>query len=174
MIAHVSLPSRTPKSTALLLAALIDGEAFPFPVVPEAWIAIARDGSGTAVEVYPDTMAHHPGDGGVDPARVPEGPQAMPWEDQIFPDGAQLRPSAFHVALSTRLDADRVLALARDAGLRAIACERGGVFGVIEVWLDNTHLVEVLTDTEAARYRAFMNPATAASMFGPGIAPTPA
>jgi hypothetical protein len=171
MIAHVSIPSRNPQDTALLFAALIDGEAFPFPVVPDAWIAIASDGSGTAVEVYPQTMAHHPGRGEVDPHAVPAGPQPMPWEDQIYPDGDQLRPSAFHFALATRLDADRVLALARDAGLRAIACERGGVFGVIEIWLDGAHLVEVLTDTEATRYRAFMNPAAAAAMFGAGRTP---
>ncbi|MFZ5638660.1 MAG: hypothetical protein ACOY82_18955 [Pseudomonadota bacterium] len=171
MIAHVSVPSRTPQATALLFAALIDGEAFPFPVVPDAWIAIARDGSGTAVEVYPGTMAHHPGRGEVDPMAQPQGPQAMPWEDQIHPDGDQLRPSAFHIALSTRLDASQVLALARDAGLRAVPCERGGVFGLIELWLDNTHLIEVLTEPETARYRAFMNPAAASAMFGPGIAP---
>jgi len=54
MIAHVSVPARNPRETALLLAVLIDGEAFDFPVVPGAWIAVARDGSGLAVEVYPE------------------------------------------------------------------------------------------------------------------------
>jgi len=171
MIAHVSIPSRTPKATALLLAALIDGEAFPFPVVADAWIAIARDGSGTAVEVYPETMAHHPGQGEIDPSIVPNGPHAMPWEDQIYPDGTQLRPNAFHFAMSTRLDRAQVLALAREAGLRAIACERGGVFEVIELWFDDANLLEVLTEPETARYRAFMNPSAAAAMFGPGESP---
>lgn len=166
MIAHVSIPARDPKRTALLMAALIDGQAFAFPVVPGAWIAIANNGSGTAVEVYPETMAHHPGVGDVDPHAVPAGPQAMPWEDQIYADGPQLRPSAFHFALSTALDTDEVLALAHGVGLRALACERGGVFAVIEVWLDNTHLLEVLTSAETERYRAFMNPAAAAAMFG--------
>jgi hypothetical protein len=171
MIAHVSIPSRDPRATALLLAALIEGEAFAFPVVPDAWIAVARDGSGLAVEVYPATMAHHPGRGEVDPGVQPAGPVPMPWEDQIYPDGDQLRPAAFHFAVSTTLSDEQVLALARAAGLRAIKCERGGVFGVVEVWLDNAILVEVLDRREAERYRAFMNPGQCAAMFGPGIRP---
>jgi hypothetical protein len=40
----------------LLLASLINGDAFDFPVVPGASIAVARDGSGLAVEVYPDAI----------------------------------------------------------------------------------------------------------------------
>ena len=103
MIAHVSIPARDPRRTALLLASLIDGEAFNFPVVPGAWIAVARDGSGLAVEVYPETMAHHPGVGEVDSGLVPDGPQAMPWEDQIFSDGPQIRASAFHFAMASPL-----------------------------------------------------------------------
>ena len=156
MIAHVSLPSRHPQATATVLARLIDGTVFPFPVVEGAWIAIANDGSGTAFEVYPPTMAHHPGQGEAD-------------DDQIHPDGEQLRPHAFHVALSSPLDDAAILAIARDAGLRAVPCERGGVFGLIEVWLDEYTLIEVLSPRETARYAAFMNPQTAAGMFGPGI-----
>ena len=170
MIAHVSIPARSPRATALLFARLIDGEAFNFPVVEGAWIAVARDGSGLAVEVYPDTMAHHPGTGEVDPAIRPDGPQAMPWEDQVHADSWQLRPSAFHFALATPLAEDEVLALARTAGLRALGCERGGVFRVIELWLDNVVLVELLTRAEVERYRAFMNPRGCAEMFGAAVA----
>jgi len=171
MIAHVSIPSRDPHKTALLLAALIDGEAFEFPVVPGAWIAVASDGSGLAVEVYPDTLAHHPGHGDVDPAVTPEGPEPLPWEDQIFADGAQLRASAFHFAMASPLNDAQIMALAKQAGLRTVKCERGGVFGLVEVWLDNTILVEVLSEPEMARYRAFMNPAACAAMFGKGERP---
>jgi hypothetical protein len=171
MIAHVSIASADPRSTTLLLAALIDGTAFPFPVVPGAWIAVANDESGLAVEVYPDGMAHHPGTGEVNPGLVPAGPAAMPWEDQIFADGDQLRPSAFHFALTTRLADEEVLALAREHGLRAVPCDRAGVFRLIELWLDGSTLVEVLNAHEAGRYRQFMRPSGCAAMFGEGIAP---
>lgn len=171
MIAHISVPARDPHGTALLLARLIDGEAFNFPVVPGASIAVARDGSGLAIEVYPEGMAHHPGTGAPDPSRLPEGPQAMPWEDQIHPDGDQLRPSAFHFALVSRLEDDEVVALAERAGFRAVRCDRAGVFKLVEVWLDNAVLVEVLNPGEAERYRGFMNPSGVAAMFGPGERP---
>ncbi|MGE0829385.1 MAG: hypothetical protein AB7O04_08550 [Hyphomonadaceae bacterium] len=172
MIAHVSIPARNPEQTALLLATLIDGEAFAFPVVPGAWIAVARDGSGLAVEVYPDGMAHHPGAGDVDPTLAVEGPQAMPWEDQIFLDGPQIRPSAFHFALASPLADEDILRAAHAAGLRALKCERGGVFGVVEVWLENSILVEVLSAREFGRYRDFMNPTACAAMFGEGKRPS--
>jgi hypothetical protein len=171
MIAHVSVPARDPKATALFLAALIDGLAFSFPVVPGAWIAVCNDGSGLAIEVYPDTMAHHPGQGEADPEAAPAGPTTMPWEDQIFPDGTQSRPSAFHLALTSALTEEQVIHLARSAGLRALYCDRAGVFGLVEVWLDNIILIEVLSRKEAERYQAFMNPQGVAAMFGPGLAP---
>lgn len=170
MIAHVSIPARDPRATAVLLALFIDGLAFEFPVVPGAWIAIARDGSGTAIEVYPDGMAHHAGVGQPDPAAA-AGVRALPWEDQIFPDGVQVRPSAFHLALTSPLSQEHVMAAARASGLRAVACDRAGVFGLVEVWIDGTLLVEVLTGDEPARYRRFMNPGGAAAMFGPGLDP---
>jgi hypothetical protein len=171
MIAHISVPARDPRRTALLLAALIDGEVFDFPVVPGARIAVARDGSGLAVEVYPDTMAHHPGSGEPDLAFTPTSPRALPWEDQIHPDGPQLRPSSFHAALVSKLGDDAVVALAQRAGFRTVRCDRAGVFRLVEVWLDNAVLIEVLNPAEAERYRQFMNPAGCASMFGTGERP---
>lgn len=171
MIAHASLPARDPKATALLLGALIDGETFPFPVVPGAWIAVARDGSGTAIEVYPRRLAHHPGRGEPDPHHVPNDPRTMPWEDQIHDAGDQLRPSAFHLALTTKLSTAQIERVATAAGVRSVRCDRAGVFRLVELWLDGTHLIEVLTAAEAERYRRFMNPQAAAAMFGPGLAP---
>ena len=171
MIAHVSIPASDPQATAMLLATLMDGEVFAFPVVPGAWIAVARDGSGQAVEVYPRSMAHHPGTGEADPQAAPDGPQALPWEDQIRADGDQLRPSAFHFAMSSPLTEPQVQAVARAAGLRAVPCDRAGVFKLIEVWLDDVLLVEVLCGREVQRYAEFMNPQAAAAMFGPGQRP---
>jgi len=171
MIAHLSVPSQTPRETALFFAAIIDGLAFDFPVVPGASIAVASDGSGTAVEVYPPSMKHHPGVGPVDPGVTPDGPQAMPWEDQIFAEPGEARPSSFHLAIATHLAEAQVIARAQALGWRTLACERAGVFGVVEVWVDNRYLVEVLVPKQAARYREFMNIEGCSAMFGPGVAP---
>lgn len=171
MIAHMSVPSATPMETALFFAALIDGVAFDFPVVAGAAIAVARDGSGTAVEVYPPAMAHHPGTGQADHTATLNGPAAMPWEDQIYPEPEDGRASSFHLAIETRLTRAEVMSRANTLGWRSLFCERAGVFGVIEVWIDNRYLVEVLTTEEAVRYRNFMNPVGCAPMFGAAISP---
>ena len=171
MIAHFSIPSKTPRETALFFAAVIDGVVFDFPPVAGASIAVAGDRSGMAVEVYPDEMAHHPGAGEVDPSKPVLGPAAMPWEDQIFPEAAAPLRSGFHVAMATRRSADEILARAKALGWRALACERAAVFGVVEVWVDNRYLVEVLIPKELARYQAFMQPDGCRSMFGESIGP---
>lgn len=96
----------------------------------------------------------------------------MPWEDQIFPEKTRARASGFHVALGTRRSAQEILERAGALGWRALECERAGVFGVIEVWVDDRHLVEVLIPKEAERYRSFMHPEGCRAMFGPGAPPS--
>jgi hypothetical protein len=93
----------------------------------------------------------------------------MPWEDQIFPDGTGGAASPFHLAIETKLSEAEVVAEAKSRGWRSASCERGGVFGVVEVWVDNKYLVEVLVAEQAVRYRQFMRPSGCSAMFGEGV-----
>lgn len=163
MIAHLSVPAQAPREAALALAELINGTVLPFPVVNGASIVIACDGSGFAIELIPEHMAHHPGEGEALP--VPAGLQAMPWEVQIRADGATPGAGPFHIALHSPLDAEVIGDIARAHGWRCVECDRGGVFKVVEFWLENRFLIEVLTPHESARYRTFMQPDTARAMF---------
>jgi hypothetical protein len=165
MIAHISIPAASPQSTAEVFAAIIDGVAMPFPVVQGAWVAIARDGSGLGVEVVPETSAHHQGEGPEDPSRKADGPQVMPWEVQIRQDGAPQAAAPFHAAITTRLSVEQIVAIGREKGWRAVHCDRGGVFDLVELWIDNRTLVEILPPEGAARYLAFYNPQVAGRMF---------
>lgn len=61
----------------------------------------------------------------------------------------------------------------RARGRRALELDRAGFFGVVEVWLDNTLLLEVLSRPEVERYQRFMNLDGAAQFFGPGLEPAP-
>jgi len=166
MIAHFSLPARDPQATAGIFATLIDGVAMPFPVVPGAWVAIARDGSGTGVEVLPEASAHNQGVGDDDPERRANGPEVMPWEVQIRQDGRPQDATGFHVAITSRLSAQEVIAIGRNEGWRTVSCDRGGVFDLVELWVDNRFLVEVLPPRGTERYLAFYNPDVAGRMFG--------
>ncbi len=116
-------------------------------------------------------MRHHPGVGQPDSKAPSAGPATTPWEDQIFAEPGERSPSSFHLAVETILSEAEVISRATALGWRALVCERAGVFGVVEVWIDNTYLVEVLVQKEAARYRQFMNIAGCTTMFGPGMAP---
>ena len=166
MIAHFSVPARCPRKTADLLAALIDGDVFSFAPVPGGLIVVARDGSGTAIEVLPETVTHEPGIGDAPEGFVPASPQTMPWEVQVEAQPVAAIRGAVHVALTTTLDRQAVLALCTRTGWRALECDRAGVFKVIELWIDNRFLIEVLTETEAERYRAFLRPDVCVRMFG--------
>lgn len=163
MIAHFSIPARDPQKTAELFGKIVDGTVMPFPVVPGAWVAIANDGSGLGVEVVPAATAHHAGEG---PAGVAAGgPVVMPWETQIRQDGDEGSASGFHVAITTRLSAEEVIALGEAQGWRAVHCDRGGVFDLVELWIDNRSLVEVLPPAGTERYLAFYRPEVAGQMF---------
>lgn len=163
MIAHLSIPARKPAVVATALGQLIDGDVLPFPVVKGASIIIARDGSGFAVEVIPERMVHHPGRGNAGEGNG--GLRAMPWEVQIRADGSKPRPGPYHIALHSPHDAATVQEIAGKLGWRCVECDRGGAFKVVEFWVENRMLVEVLTPQESARYRAFMQPAAARAMF---------
>lgn len=59
----------------------------------------------------------------------------------------------------------KALDLVRPYGWRAVTCDRGGVFDLVEVWIENRFLVEVLPPRGLERYLAFYNPETAGRMF---------
>lgn len=153
MIAHFSIPARDPQATAELFARIIDGVAIRFPVVDGGWMALARDGSGTGVEVVPETTAiQFEGEDGA-PPRYQAGLRAPPTE-----------ATAIHFALTTRLSQDEVMAMGLEKGWRTTHQSRGP-FDLVEMWIDNRIMVEVLPPESTARYLAFATPEAAAAGF---------
>jgi len=138
MIYHAAIPANDPKSAAEALAQIMGGEAMPFPVVPESWIAWSGDGE-TELEVVPRGHGFARADGGKEPRWVPasEGLGASGW----------------HVAIGTERAAQDVVRIARAAGWPAQICDRAGFFEIIEVWVDDCSLVEVLDPNMQRRYR---------------------
>ena len=65
------------------------------------------------------------------------------------------------------------LAIAKREGWTARLCDRGGIFNVIEFWLENKLMLELTTEAESKRYRGFMTPANARAMIARGPAPGP-
>ena len=153
MIAHFSMPARNPKATADYFARIIDGVAVPFPVVEGGWIVIAKDGTGTAIEVVPETAAIEFGGPDGAPPRYEAGLRAAPAE-----------ATAIHFAMTTKLSQEEVIALSREQGWSAEYQSRGP-FDLVEIWIDGRQMIEVLPPESAARYVAFAQPAAAAEAF---------
>jgi hypothetical protein len=150
MIHHLSIAARDPEHVAGVLAELMGGAAVPFPPNPGSFFALQLDEHGSGVEVYPAGTELHPGgsDGG--------GFVKRPAAERGF--------GPTHFALSVTTDADAVEAIAEREGWQCHNCNRGP-FHVIEVWVENESMVEILPPEYAAEYLAFTNSAkVAASM----------
>jgi hypothetical protein len=142
MLSHLSIPARDPATVAAALATLMGGETLPFVPLPGAFIAFASHPEGVTVEVYPADTRMLPG-----------------VADVQFAKSTPLEFTATHLAIETVLDQDGVLALAQEHTWLARVSPRGPFFSVIEVWIENFTLVEVMTPSMAESYRQIMTPA---------------
>ena len=156
MIHHLSIAAREPQKAAEVLAEVMGGKAVPFPPNPGSFFALQLDDHGSGVEVYPAGTHLEPGgDEGGGFVRDPVPQRGF---------------GATHFAISVQTDAKKVEAIAKRAGWHCVTCNRGP-FHVIEVWVENDTMVEVLPPKFAAEYLAFFHGNVVERM---ASAPTPA
>jgi hypothetical protein len=138
MIFHISIAAKDPKRVASVIAELWRGEAMEFlPAGNGSWIALAPDERNTAIEVYPL--------GKLLSFRTPSSMAADP-----DPTGAGL--SATHVALATHMSSDEVFAIGEREGWFTRPMYRKMGFRVIELWVEDRVMLEVLTPDMQAEY----------------------
>lgn len=148
MIFHASIPSDHPRRTAEAIAALWGGRAYPFPLLAEgSWVALAGDNRGSIVEVLPRGTEFH----------------RLSGEHCLTVEGEPSRHGAYHLLISTALDVEDVIAIAIDKGFHAHAASHAGL-PVIEFWIDDCFLLEVLTPAAEAIYRGSVSFAAADAM----------
>ena len=144
MIHHLSIAARDPQRVADALAEIMGGRSVPFPPNPGSFFALQLDDNGSGVEVYPAGTELHPG--GVEGGGFVKKPEPRGY-------------GATHFALSVGTPADQVASIAEREGWQCVTCNRGP-FHVIEVWLENETMVEVLPPEFAREYLAFTRPDT--------------
>ena len=138
MIHHLSIAAHDPKHVAGVLAELMGGVAVPFPPNPGSFFALQRDEHGSGVEVYPAGTELQPG--GSDGAGFAKKPEARGY-------------GPTHFALSVSMSQEQIAAIAKREGWQCYCCERGaGGFHVMEVWIENTEMIELLPPAFAAEY----------------------
>lgn len=156
MLFHAAIPAKNTERVASVIAEIWQGWFGPFPPFPGSHIAISGDARGSEIEVVPRTQENKIGD---DEVIAEHNEQANGY-------------SACHIAIATPLAESEVLAIAEREGWFARVCDRGGCFHVIEVWLENRFLIEVLTESMQIEYTRFMTPKAWQETFGALHAPT--
>lgn len=142
MLFHLSMPADDPARVSKVIAELWKGESFPFPPFPGAFTAMAGDPRASSIEVYPRALELHPASKvadveGIETANPP-------------------RYNACHGAIATPLKEAEVHAIAQREGWISRTLSRGGVFRVIEFWVENAFLLEVLPPEMQAEYTSRM------------------
>ena len=139
MIHHISIGVHDPERVSAALAELLGGMAIPFPEMPGAYIAFAGDEHGTLIEIHSVDTELRPGSDG-EGLRMEHG-------------SARPRFGPFHAALSIAHDVDVVQRLGSRLGWRTEVQSRGP-FRVIELWVENELMLELLPPPFAAEYLA--------------------
>ena len=164
MINHISIAVNEPERVANFLAELWDGIVYPFPPAPGAFFVLANDGKGTAVEITPAGTILVPGEGlpdENDPDAKTEAFEAQFIKSEFVP-----RYVATHLNINTKKSIEEIRELANRKGWRVLVCNRGeGLFQLVEVWVENTFMLEVMTPEQTQRYIEITDPKFMAQAF---------
>ncbi|WP_174296328.1 hypothetical protein [Sphingomonas bacterium] len=137
MIHHLSIAVKNPEHVAGVLTKLMGGWSRPFRMYPGSYQAFQLDDNGTQIEIYPAGLEIQPVSdrpGGLTPG-TPRDPAYGPT----------------HFALSVRHSEEEVYAI---MAAEDWLCRRNdrAEFPVIEVWIENAMMFEVLPPDFAAKY----------------------
>ena len=150
MIFHSSITASDPERVARVIAELWRGTARKAPpgmFDDKCYVAFALDDRGTQMEVFPHDFAF------VLRSKVNEVKEFDPRR------GAAAGLTATHYAIATPLSEKEVHAIAEREGWEHGTHHRdvpGGGYGVIEVWLENRQMLEVLTADMQHQYAQTM------------------
>ena len=139
MIHHISIPASDPRHVADVIVELFDGTLTRFGPHQGSWIAWAGDDVGAAIEVYPTGTELFPADG--------------PGQAQFRQDPDASGFTATHATVSVGRTTEEIFDLAAREQWRAERLSRGP-HDVIEFWIENRVMLELMTPEMTADYLA--------------------
>jgi len=139
LIHHISLPVTETRKVIEVLQDLLGGVITEFGPYRDSWILWTGDEHGTALEVYPVGTEMYP----------PEGPGQALFRASDHPSPYV----ATHATVSLDRTVEEIQALAATHGWRAELLSRGP-FDVVEFWIENHVMLELMTPEMEAAYRA--------------------
>jgi hypothetical protein len=146
MIHHFSIAVEQPQHVSEVLAEIFQGSSVPFPSYPDSHMLVAMDEFGTLIELYPIGTELVPGQ---------EASEQLRFEVNIHP---QRHHTATHAAISVPTSETEIEEIAEREGWRVVRCNRDGFFDVIELWIENCILLELLPPEFQSSYVNFMQP----------------
>lgn len=153
MIRHISIDAHNPMRVASVLAEIWNGKVYKF-LHPGSYTVMPYDGHGTAVLVFPYGDVWTPG---VDAAA------------QIC-RAASTDLVAVHVAISVPTNQQQIEQIGQREGWRVLTREQGdGAFRLIEFWLENRILFELLPPGFETQYLQTMQPEMIEKILGQPI-----
>jgi hypothetical protein len=136
MILHASVVADTPRHAAETLARLLGGIALPVGPGEGTWTAIGPDPVGNLISVLQRGSEFH-----------------RAQADHVLTKiGDPVRHSGFHLLIETPMSEADVYELAEARGCQAHRTTHGA-FEVIEFWMDDCLLIEVVTPEMGLAYR---------------------
>lgn len=141
MLHHISIAADDPFRVSKVLCELTGGQFFEFPVSPGAYMVIFDDEYGSGIEVLPKDIIWFAGE----------------VEAQTKLADSPMRFSSTHAALSVSVSRETIEAIGLREGWLLRFCDRG-LFQVIELWLENSFMLELLTAEMVPNYLNFMKP----------------
>jgi hypothetical protein len=139
MLHHISIAVNQPLNVAKVLAEVSQGRVFPFPSHPSSYIVITGDQYGTAIEILPSNTVLVPGER----------------EVQFQENTCSSELITVHAAISVPSSQEEIEQIAAREGWRVLYGDRGS-FQVIEFWVENKLLLELLPPAFVPSYLEFM------------------
>jgi hypothetical protein len=150
MLHHISIAAENPLHVAEVLAEIWQGRFFPFPPHPGSYMVFACDEYGTAIEIYPSGTELTPG---------------LSQEEVEFSlNNTASRFTATHAAISVPTSQEKIEQIGAREDWRVQLCNRGP-FHVIEFWVENKLLIELLPPAIAPEYIEFAKPENLEQIF---------
>jgi hypothetical protein len=144
MLHHISISVNNPHHVANVLAEIFRGKVVPFPPHPGSYIALAGDKFGTAIELYP-----------IGTEVVPNASQGQAGF-QVDLQTSYYLP--FHAAISVPTNLEEIERIASRERWHVLPCNRDGLFDVVEFWLENRLMLELLTPAMTIKYMDCFSP----------------
>ena len=167
MINHISIAVENPERVARVLAELWNGMVLPFPPAPNSFIVLANDGRGSGVEITPIDTVIKPGEGLPTDENFSTETPTGEYEAKFVTSDFVPQYVPTHLNINTKLSIEEVREIGRREGWRTLVANRdNGFFQLIEFWIEDRFLLEVMTPEQTARYVEITSPEFIANFFG--------